>query len=152
MAKLWRPKVQQGIAGHLAIRGSTAVKHIPARAARFRPMPAWVHPRTSRGLWRERHRRTLFPPSPRLPEQFQQVLSNLRVALLLRRAVRVSRATFALFTRLFAFFTLASNALYNRDYQTGMESLGELSSYRDFVLRNELGNGVAGSKWARDFR
>jgi len=85
MAKLWRPKVQQGIAGHLAVRGGTAletvqqaldalvaryrsekvltaVKHIPAREAQFRPMPAWVHPRTSRGLARERHRKTIFPP------------------------------------------------------------------------------------------
>jgi DEAD/DEAH box helicase domain-containing protein len=58
---------QQGIAGHLAVRGSTAletvqqvldalvaryrseevltaVRHIPAREAQFRPMPAWVRP------------------------------------------------------------------------------------------------------------
>ncbi|MGA7852913.1 MAG: DEAD/DEAH box helicase, partial [Candidatus Acidiferrales bacterium] len=58
---------QQGIGGHLAVRGSTAletvqqaldalvaryrseevltaVKHIPAHEAQFRPMPAWVRP------------------------------------------------------------------------------------------------------------
>ena len=43
----------------------TAVKHIPAREAQFRAMPAWVRPELAAGVPRQRHRKTLFAPGRR---------------------------------------------------------------------------------------